>query len=450
LFAGGLPRLPPIMQGLGGTGAQQSKDCAFDAGSLLGAPLKISWFLVIFFVYQLIDAVNAKGLPVWVRVVTVTGNEFLLLLTVLCHEMGHGTMARRRGGDIAEVLLWPFGGICFTTRAQGRAPKQKLVDDLWIVGAGPATHFPMTLIWWALLAMFVALCGEIEISPAWQHIVPFSSTVSPCMDPAGLATQCFHSWFGYLTHAFMVQGIQLNVMLFLFNVFFPMYPMDGAKLIVCSLQLFCGASARCSAKVLVYTSVPLAVLFIGNSFFGMKGGGGLQPGITMYMGIMCLAESYKIYKLMKDERLYTHPLFELARSSTREVDDGNGIARRLNPSDRDDEERAGGGGVPASARAPVVTSMELKPFSGSGRALGGEGATSSSAAAGGVAGGTTLGSAAVPSKDASAAGGGAGGRAAWLASVELGQAERTKTVRQLEEERIALQKLERERLTGRP
>mmetsp|Transcript_128750 Transcript_128750/g.411707 ORF Transcript_128750/g.411707 Transcript_128750/m.411707 type:complete len:169 (-) Transcript_128750:144-650(-) len=168
------------------------------------------------------------------------------------------------------------------------------------------------------------------------------------------------------------------------------------------------------------------------------------------MGIMCLAESYKIYKLMKDERLYTHPLFELARSSTREVDDGNGIARRLNPSDRDDEERAGGGGVPASARAPVVTSMELKPFSGSGRALGGEGATSSSAAAGGVAGGTTLGSAAVPSKDASAAGGGAGGRAAWLASVELGQAERTKTVRQLEEERIALQKLERERLTGRP
>ena len=89
----------------------------------------------------------------------VTGNEGLLLLTVLCHEMGLGDpqgdplLAHSSGSDCCEamvlwlesvvvrsqrrgsvlmqvvglsegqvpswqVLLWPFGGICFTTRPQ--------------------------------------------------------------------------------------------------------------------------------------------------------------------------------------------------------------------------------------------------------------------------------------------------------------------------------------------
>merc|ERR550532_3342272 len=105
---------------------------------------------------------NNQSLPMWVRILIVTGNELVLLLTVLCHEMGHGTMARRCGGEIAEVLLWPFGGICFTTRPHGRGPREKLVDDLWIVGAGPATHFPMAAAWLGLLAVLVSACSHVD------------------------------------------------------------------------------------------------------------------------------------------------------------------------------------------------------------------------------------------------------------------------------------------------
>merc|ERR1712113_1190060 len=76
----------------------------------------------------------------------------------------------------------------------------------------------------------------------------------------------------------------------------------------------------------------------------------------------CLSESYKINKLMKEERLYTHPLFELARSSAREGSDNLGSTSRLNHSERDDEE---------VARLPSqVQFTELRPFSGSGHALG--------------------------------------------------------------------------------
>mmetsp|Transcript_739 Transcript_739/g.1363 ORF Transcript_739/g.1363 Transcript_739/m.1363 type:complete len:398 (-) Transcript_739:61-1254(-) len=394
------------MQGLGATGAAQSKDCSFEAGSVAGAPLRVSWFLVIFFVYQLIDAVNEKGIPLWVRVVRVTGNELLLLLTVLCHEMGHGTMARRCGGTIAQVLLWPFGGICFTTRPQGRGPREKLVDDLYIVAAGPATHFPMSAAWLALLVSFVSMYSHVVTPPSWKYLVPFGSAMAPCLNPG--VSQCFHTYTGWLTYSFLAQAIQLNVMLFLFNVFFPMYPMDGAKLIVCSLQLFCGASAKCAAKVLLGTSIPLSILFIGHSLLGAHGGG-LQPGITAYMGFMCLMESYRIYQLYKDERLHTHPLFELARSDTTRIVDGGGPAARLNNSDRDDPE------APAN---PQVQFSELRAFAGEGRTLGYE----------------------APPVDAGgpqSLGAAANSRAAWLKRVEQDGASRGKTVRELEEERLS-------------
>lgn len=297
------------MQGLGGTGTQQSQDCSFAAGKVSGAPLRVSWFLVIFFVYQLIDAVNLPGAPLWFRVGQVSVNQILLLVTILCHEMGHGTMARQKGGQIAEVLLWPFGGICFTTRPFGRTAREKLVDELWIVGAGPATHFPMAAVWVAVLALFVASSSHVVLEAPWRHLIPFSGAMGQCVSQT---TGCFHTWLGLLVYTSLVQAVQLNVMLFMFNVFFPMYPMDGAKLICCSLQLFFDVSADAAAKVLIFTSVPLALFFIGFALLGAHGGG-IQPGITMFLGLMCLAEAWKIYRLMQEGQLQSHPLFELAR-----------------------------------------------------------------------------------------------------------------------------------------
>lgn len=388
------------MRGLGATGAQQSNDCAFEAGELSGAPLRVSWYLVIMFVYQLFDALGRHGVPLWFRIAQVTGNEALLLLTVLCHEMGHGTMARKLGGEIKQVLLWPFGGICFTTRAGNRTSHQKLVDDLWIVGAGPATHFPMAGAWLVLL-FGVRFAWGLDTS--WEAMW---HSRNQCYSP--VHSHCINSLVSLLLHGFLVQAIMLNVVLFLFNVFFPMYPMDGAKLIVCSLQLFCGASARCAANVLIFTSGPLAVLFIAHSLWSLKNGGGsMMPGIAAYMGIMCLSETWKIYKLRQEQRLHAHPLFETARSDARDVIDASGVTRRLNDSDHDDENPRGG----ASRSAPKdsgVQFTDLKPFSGAGQTLG--------ASPSGPSGPTSA------------------SRSAWLSRIEADTATRGKSVRQLEEE----------------
>merc|ERR1719158_1617730 len=109
-------------------------------------------------------------IPMWFRILRCCGNEFILLLTVLTHEMGHGTMAKRLGGEISQVLLWPFGGICFTTRPPNRDARQKLVDDLKIVAAGPATHFPQAGIWLALLMVLNWSWNLMHTESSWNML----------------------------------------------------------------------------------------------------------------------------------------------------------------------------------------------------------------------------------------------------------------------------------------
>mmetsp|Transcript_42878 Transcript_42878/g.97324 ORF Transcript_42878/g.97324 Transcript_42878/m.97324 type:complete len:109 (-) Transcript_42878:218-544(-) len=107
-----------------------------------------------------------------------------------------------------------------------------------------------------------------------------------------------------------------------------------------------------------------------------------------------------------------------------------GASVRLNSSERDDPE--------AQARAPQVQFTELRPFSGAGQALGAGQVRQDSAA------GAPAGSAAAPG----AAGAGDGSsRNKWLDRFEQDAAQKSKTVRELEEDK--LQHMERERLNGR-
>ena len=61
--------------------------------------------------------------------------------------------------------------------------------------------------------------------------------------------------------ATLAEAVKLNVLLFLFNVLFPMYPMDGAKIII-GLLLLCNVPARAAACVLLALSVPLSVFCV--------------------------------------------------------------------------------------------------------------------------------------------------------------------------------------------
>ncbi|CAD7925893.1 unnamed protein product [Amoebophrya sp. A120] len=326
--------------GFGASGQQQSQDCAFEAGKVNGTPIRVSYFLVIMFGYQILQALQQRAPVWWLPVAYAAGTQLILLATILCHEFGHGTMAKYLGGQISQILLWPFGGICFSTRPgnvyDGRT---KIKNEMKIVCAGPATHF-FQAPFWVLLLQFQAFAYDLDLLPLgfkdrselWQLLIPFAPQPP-------VPFEQLPNLFAGLGWMLCVWAATTNVFLFLFNVLFPMYPMDSAQMLVCGLQL-CGGTAQTAAKTLVFVSVPMSVLLLIYAWSNRNAG--MMPAISGYLAIMCLIEAYNIWQLYEKRQLHTHRLFELARSGT--YFDPVQNARRINVSGLDDDLNAGGDG----------------------------------------------------------------------------------------------------------
>merc|ERR1712107_33611 len=104
---------------------------------------------------------------------------------------------------------------------------------------------------------------------------------------------------------------ELNLMLFAFNVFFPMYPADGAKLLTSSLMYCCKVRPYKAAGTLIGCSGSCAILLIAWAAYSFKEGlsgafsGGRQAGVSGLsafsgalpglMGLMALQETWIIY-----------------------------------------------------------------------------------------------------------------------------------------------------------
>ena len=173
------------MNSFGEVGAQQANDCTFQFGKVMDAPVKVSWFLVLMFIYQVSEAFQqGRGRAEWWFPILYAGfAQIILTFTVLVHECGHGGMARALGGKIAQILLWPFGGICFSTRPPGIIDgRTKVKNELKIVVAGPATHFLQGPCWVLLLAALAAYHG-VELSHSlWWLMVPLAGVLGDRLD----------------------------------------------------------------------------------------------------------------------------------------------------------------------------------------------------------------------------------------------------------------------------
>lgn len=340
-----------MLGGFGEQGQRQSKDCAFDAGKICDTPIRVSYFVGIMFGYQLMNILRgahgtAGDVLLW-QILNACGNQAILMMTVLCHEFGHGNMARYLGGHIDHILLWVFGGICFSSRPQGITDNAKLLkNDLLIVVAGPATHFAQAPAWGLFLgAMFVAITslgGQTGYDSAWHA---FTSALHPMSGGVsyGWVWQSAGKWTALLWTLFG-QAISLNVALFIFNVFFPMYPADGSKLLVTGLMFFCGTPPRHAALVLIIASTTCAGLMLLYAAHGILFGGNYMAGLMGWMAFMSLQESSRIWTMRNNRVLHMHPLFQIARSwSRREYRPGFGYVNTINVSDLDDRPLEGVG-----------------------------------------------------------------------------------------------------------
>jgi Zn-dependent protease len=259
----------------------------FDA---CGIPVYVHVCLILYFAYDLSSQeapvkaqAAAQGLPDYRQAGFValqcSLGFFVLFLTILIHELGHCLGAKIVGGRVQRILLWPLGGLAFC--GHGAGPKGELLVAL----AGPLTHAPQWLAWRALLAMSVG----------------------------GLAERL--GVFGPVLTSLCTSAMSMQVLLTVFNLFVPAYPLDCSKVII-SLCCMAGASSEnaaifmCFLSVLcIFTLCASMASFVTIPFIGL----GYHP-LNLLLGCWMSYQTYQLYCQVKQGSLRGHPLFkEVAR-----------------------------------------------------------------------------------------------------------------------------------------
>ena len=168
-------------------------------GKIFGIRIKVHWSLLLL------------GIIFGAREGAVAWFLFAILFgTVLLHELGHCAAARSVGEEAHEILMWPLGGLAFTSG--GRTP----LHSLWITLGGPLVHLPIA----ALCTFLLYLSG---ISLGWSELDPLAAKLLHTEELTSLYQVALYVTF------------KIQLLLFAFNVFLPAYPMDGGQIIVALL-----------------------------------------------------------------------------------------------------------------------------------------------------------------------------------------------------------------------
>jgi Zn-dependent protease/CBS domain-containing protein len=167
---------------------------ALRVATVAGIPIRLHFTFLLFLVWIGLAGPRGGG-----------GMAVLFVLTVftcvVLHELGHSLVALRYGIPVADITLYPIGGVARIEKQP--APRQ----ELWIAVAGPAVNVVIAAVLWFVLAM------------------PSADTV---------LADLTHNTGG--ARGFAERVMLTNVWLVLFNLI-PAFPMDGGRVLRAALGL---------------------------------------------------------------------------------------------------------------------------------------------------------------------------------------------------------------------
>lgn len=247
---------------------------------LCGIDIYIHAFLPYYALYRVLGGLAAYGstghdvMPyLFFNMAAVT----ILFGTVLIHEFGHSGMAIWLGGAVPKILLWPFGGLAYCSFS--REVKNQLAVSI----AGPLTHIPLFAIWFLLFKFTSGECdSDLDFSSLFHHYYDFDNC---------------------LWREVLYEGMFLQIMLFAFNVFLPIYPLDGGKIFICLIALCCNCQVPTIAKICIGTSGVLCGVLLYLSFITQNWMGG-------FLCLWLLYQIYQMYQHLQSGNIASHPLFE--------------------------------------------------------------------------------------------------------------------------------------------
>jgi stage IV sporulation protein FB len=178
---------------------------------LFRTDVRIHWSLLAFFIYYVIRGAQHGG-GVVLLALFVLLPYLVLLVTVVMHEFGHVFAARHYGLPVDEIVLTPIGGVALLG-ASAWSPRSEFV----IAACGPLVNVGLATV---ATAAYLAMGGPLH----WDMLLPIASD--------GFASLWGDGRIGLLL---LYDFVQMQMVLFLFNVLMVAYPLDGGRMVFAAL-----------------------------------------------------------------------------------------------------------------------------------------------------------------------------------------------------------------------
>ena len=239
------------------SGVPGPMQASISLGRLAGVEVGINWSWLLIFIlitWSLAAAVFPEtnpGLGSGVYAAMAIGAALLFFISLLLHELGHATQARREGMEIDGIVLWLFGGVA---KFKGLFPSASA--ELKIALAGPAVS----------LVIGVSLLVIAKLAPLPGFL-------------DGVMT-----WLG-----------MVNLILLAFNLL-PALPLDGGRVFRALVWQATGDFTRATSIAgQVGRAFGLAMIFLGLvSLLALGAFGGIWLALIGWFLMMAAASETKL------------------------------------------------------------------------------------------------------------------------------------------------------------
>ena len=183
---------------------------SFRVGQMFGIQIRVHVVFVIcavVLIWMQIPKGEGAVRPPWGTIlVDALGLYAILFAVVLLHEFGHCFGARYTGGEADEILLWPLGGLAYTS------PPHNAVAHMITTIAGPTVNVVICMACTIVLVLWTGSLGGVPWNPL-HPMWPVDASIHPTTG---------QMW--------VMRLFGVSYLLLLFNLL-PIFPFDGGRIV---------------------------------------------------------------------------------------------------------------------------------------------------------------------------------------------------------------------------
>ncbi len=183
---------------------------SFRLGRLFGIDIRLHIAFVICAVVlvamEMPKGADAASVPLTTILIHALGTYAILFAIVLLHEFGHCFGARYTGGEADEILIWPLGGLAYTSPPN--TPGAHMITTV----AGPAVNVVICAICSVVIVVWMGQLGAVPWNPL-HPTRPADTTILPTM-----------------AQLWLMRVFGISYLLLLFNLL-PIFPFDGGRIL---------------------------------------------------------------------------------------------------------------------------------------------------------------------------------------------------------------------------